>query len=43
MSGTRDRRTDPIRIFTWGMDTVHSVRFNPVVVMSDKAVSHGEG
>jgi len=27
-----DTRADPIRTFTWGVDTVHSVKFNPVEV-----------
>lgn len=28
-------RSEPIRSFQWGVDTVHSVKFNPVEVMAE--------
>lgn len=29
-------RSEPVRTFKWGVDTVHSVKFNPVEVKSFK-------
>jgi len=27
-----ENRTEPVRSFTWGVDTIHSVKFNPIEV-----------
>ena len=27
-----ENRSNPIRSFTWGVDTIHSVKFNPIEV-----------
>ena len=29
----QEDRSEPVRSFQWGVDTVHSVKFNPVEVM----------
>ena len=27
-----ENRAEPVRSFTWGVDTIHSVKFNPIEV-----------
>ena len=27
-----EERTEPVRTFTWGVDSIHSVKFNPIEV-----------
>ena len=27
-----EHRAEPVRSFTWGVDTIHSVKFNPIEV-----------
>lgn len=30
-----ENRAEPVRSFTWGVDTIHSVKFNPIEVQYD--------
>jgi hypothetical protein len=33
-------RSEPVRSFQWGVDTVHSVKFNPVEVIHSKRINN---
>ena len=35
-----ENRAEPVRSFTWGVDTIHSVKFNPIEVRVLKAKTY---
>ena len=37
-----ENRAEPVRSFTWGVDTIHSVKFNPIEVKNyyKKIINH---